>query len=703
MRFKNPTRLAVACALALAALPGFAQVPAFPGAVGFGASATGGRGGAIVHVTNLNDAGAGSFRDAVNVPNRIVVFDVGGYIVLKSPVSVQGNITIAGQTAPGDGVGIMGGEVSLSNKSNIIVRGLRVRQGNLDPLTGKSAIGASKTTNFILDHCSIEYGQWDSFDAVKAVDFTVQNTIIANPIGQQFGAHVEGGPSTFYRNLWVNGHNRQPLSKDNTQFINNVVYDYQAGYTVGNTGGYFSHDLVNNYFVAGPGTSTTSNYYYQVNNKQTIYAAGNFADTNRDGTLNGSAQNKVGSSIPSATPWAPGTPAIPALAAADAYFNVTASAGVWPRDPVDQVAVSDTLSVGTRGSLTKNQASTGLPNLGYGILNGGTPLPDLNGDGIPDYWAQAYGIGTNDPAAAGAPFGTSGYTNIEAYANSLILPDLWTAQDIGGAAPAGAGTYDPLTQTWVLTGAGSFDQAQFASRPWTPDGMVTARIDALGAGQAGVMVRGATGAQAAFVALVLDASGTLKLLSRPTDGAATATVQGTGFAAGTWLRLRQGGDTFTASTSADGVVWTPFDAAHATLAANARAGVGVASGDAGVRTAATLSHVAAGAGFYQDVTASVKITRSGFTLNRTNGMWNGTVTFTNASAAPLSGTLLFRLDALTGGVTLANQAGSDGAAPFLVLPVSALAPGASATVATSFLNPARAAIGYVPKLYTGTL
>ena len=696
MRFKNPTRLIVACALAPVALPGFAQVPAFPGAVGFGANATGGRGGAIVHVTNLNDAGPGSFRDAVNVPNRIVVFDVGGYIVLKSPVSVQGNITIAGQTAPGDGVGIMGGEVSLSNKTNIIVRGLRVRQGNLDPLTGKSAIGAANTTNFILDHCSIEYGQWDSFDAVKAVNFTVQNTIIANPIGQQFGAHVEGGPSTFYRNLWVNGHNRQPLAKDNTQYINNVVYDYQAGYTVGNTGGYFSHDLVNNYFVAGPGTSTASNYYYQVNNKQTIYAVGNFADTNRDGTLNGSAQDKVGSAIPSATPWAPTTLAITAMTAADAYFNVTASAGVWPRDAVDQVAVDDTLSVGTRGSLTKNQASTGLSNLGYGILNGGTPLPDLNGDGIPDYWALANGIATNDPAAAGAPFGTSGYTTIEAFANSLILPDLWTAQDNGA-------TYNPLTQKWVLTGAGGVDQAQFASRPWTPGGMVTARIDDLAAGQAGVMVRNATGAQAAFAALVLDASGTLKLLSRPNDGAATATVQRTGFGPGTWLRLRQDGDAFTASTSADGVAWTPFDTARANVAAGARAGVAVASNDPGVRTAATLSHVAAGAGFYQDVTAKVAIARSGFTLNRANGMWNGTVTFTNASSTPLSGTLLFRLDALTGGVTLANQAGSDGVAPFLVLPVSTLAPGASATVATTFLNPARAAIAYVPKLYTGTL
>jgi hypothetical protein len=708
MRLKKPSKLTLACALALASVPGFAQVLAFPGAYGFGANATGGRGGTVVHVTNLNDAGAGSFRDAVSVANRIVVFDVGGYIVLKSPVSVLGNITIAGQTAPGDGVGIMGGEVSLSNKTNIIVRGLRVRQGTLDPLTGKSAVGASNTTNFILDHCSIEYGEWDSFDAVKAVNFTVQNTIIANPIGQQFGAHVEGGPSTFYRNLWVNGHNRQPLSKDNTQFINNIVYDYQAGYTVGNTGGYFLHDLVNNYFIAGPGTSTTSNYYYQVNDKQTIYAVGNFVDTDRDGLLNGTQQNKVGSSIASATPWAPTTNAIPAMSTADAFFNVTAAAGVWPRDAVDQFVVNDTLSVGTKGSLYKNQANTGLANLGYGILNGGVLQTDLNGDGIPDYWALANGISTLDTAAAGAAFGASGYTNIEAYVNSLILPELWTTQDIGSSPVAGAGTYNAVTQQWVLTGAGSnpaggFDQAQFASRPWTPNGIATARVDALASGQAGLMVRNTTDAQAAFVALVLDSSGTLRLISRQYDGAAPTAVQRTGFGAGTWLRMQQNGTAFTAYTSVDGVSWTLFDAASANLAATARAGAAVVSGDPGVRSSATLSHVAAGASFYQDLTASVAVAQSGYTLNRVNGTWNGTVTFTNVSNTPLTGTLLFRLDSLTGGVTLSNQTGIAGASPFLALAVSPLAPGASVTAATSFLNPNRVAVGYTPKLYTGTL
>jgi hypothetical protein len=375
---------------------------------------------------------------------------------------------------------------------------------------------------------------------------------------------------------------------------------------------------------------------------------------------------------------------------------------------VDQFAVNDTLSIGTRGSLYKNQANTGLPNQGYGLLNGGAPQPDLNGDGIPDYWALANGIDTLDPAAAGKAFGTSGYTNIEAYVNSLVLPDLWTAQDIGGPALAGAGTYNALTQTWVLTGAGNpgaggFDQGQFASRPWAANGIVTARVDAVTAGQAGIMIRNAGDTQAAFVALVVDATGTLRLLSRQDDGAAPTALQRTGFSAGTWLRLQQDGTTFTAWTSTDGASWTRLDAVHANLAAAARAGVGVASDDPARRAAATLSHVAAGASLYQDVTASAKVTQSGFTLNRTNGLWTGTVTFTNVSNTPLNGTLLFRLDGLTGGVTLANATAIQDAYPVLALPVASLAPGASVSATTSFMNPNRVAIGYRPQLYIGTL
>src|SRR5256885_2874363 len=106
-----------------------AQPVAFPGAEGFGALATGGRGGTTVRVTNLDDSGPGSFRDAVSAEKRIVIFDVGGVIHIKSPLSIPSNVTIAGQSAPGDGVAIYGNAVSLSDASNIIVRYTRFREG----------------------------------------------------------------------------------------------------------------------------------------------------------------------------------------------------------------------------------------------------------------------------------------------------------------------------------------------------------------------------------------------------------------------------------------------------------------------------------------------------------------------------------------------------------------------------------------------
>ena len=113
----------------LPAIPSLAQTPAFPGALGFGAAATGGRAGNVYHVTNLNDSGAGSFRDAVSTAGRTVVFDVGGYITLSTECGVKSNITIAGQTAPGGGIGIRGAEVTFGNQQNIICRFVRFRPG----------------------------------------------------------------------------------------------------------------------------------------------------------------------------------------------------------------------------------------------------------------------------------------------------------------------------------------------------------------------------------------------------------------------------------------------------------------------------------------------------------------------------------------------------------------------------------------------
>jgi hypothetical protein len=147
---------------------------------------------------------------------------VSGYIVLQSPVSLSSSITINGQTAPSPGIGVMGREVSASGKSNIVIRNFRMRQGNMETDDNKSAFNMGDATNVILDHCSIEYGVYDSIDAVGAVNVTVSNSIIALPIGQQFGAHLETGPVTWFGNLWVSAHNRQPLTKANTQYINNV-------------------------------------------------------------------------------------------------------------------------------------------------------------------------------------------------------------------------------------------------------------------------------------------------------------------------------------------------------------------------------------------------------------------------------------------------------------------------------------------------
>lgn len=153
------TLISISVALGLAPL---ASALAFPGAVGFGAVSTGGTGGTTCHVTNLNDSGSGSFRDCVSASNRIVVFDVAGYIKLSSAVSLSSHLTIDGSTAPSPGIGIMAGEVSGSGKNNIIITNVRFRQGSLDPQTGKSAVNFGTASNIILDHCSFAYGQWDS-------------------------------------------------------------------------------------------------------------------------------------------------------------------------------------------------------------------------------------------------------------------------------------------------------------------------------------------------------------------------------------------------------------------------------------------------------------------------------------------------------------------------------------------------------------
>jgi hypothetical protein len=395
-------------------------VVAFPGAVGFGRTATGGRGGTVFHVTSLNDSGTGTFRDAVSAGSRIIVFDVGGYINLSTPVSVKSNITIAGQTAPGDGVGIMGREVSFSNASNVIAREIRFRQGSLDPDSTKSGINLLDTKTMIFDHISIEFAQWNNIDSVGATNVTVQHSITADPIGQQFAAHSETGPYTWYGNLFASAHNRCPLAKANTQYVNNVVYNFQAGYTAGNTGGLFSHDIINNYFITGPSTTSASNAFFQVNN-QPIFNSGNLLDANADGVLNGSRLGNPGGAVVLAAAWSPDTAAIPTVTAAEAYAAVIAGAGAsLHRDQVDKLVIAEVTSLGTSGHLWTSQTQTALANSGYGTLSGGTAPVDTDGDGMPDAWELRYGLDPSSAADANGDFDHTGYTNIEKYIDGLV-------------------------------------------------------------------------------------------------------------------------------------------------------------------------------------------------------------------------------------------------------------------------------------------
>lgn len=415
---------------------GFSQTPAFPGAVGFGANATGGRNGTIYHVTTLADSGTGSFRDAVSHSGRIIVFDVGGMVTLNSAVSCSSGLTIAGQTAPG-GICFNAGEIAFAGRNNDICRYIRIRPGSATSSTSDDCLSLYQATNCILDHCSIAFGPWNNIDAVTANNISIQNCIDANPIGQQFGAHTEN-VGAFYAwtyNIFANSHNRNPLAKINTVFINNVDYNCSAGYTT-HTSTPFKHDIVNNYFVGGPAYSSSSDFpWYQVDKNQSIYYSGNYSDVNENSTLDGSATTPYwyqGTGTVLSTPWSSWTTVIPTVSAALAWRYDVSAAGAFPRDDVDSLLISQvkTLGSGTTGTgagtagpaggLYTSQTQTGLSNNGYGTTVGGTAPPNFSGDGIADYWKLANGLNTN--TAYPLTNTLNGYSLLENYLNYLAAP-----------------------------------------------------------------------------------------------------------------------------------------------------------------------------------------------------------------------------------------------------------------------------------------
>jgi pectate lyase len=340
---------------------------AFPGAEGFGQFASGGRGGEMVHVTTLDDSGAGSFRDAVSKPNRTVVFDVGGIIRLKSNVAVGSDISILGQTAPGDGVMLYGRSVSFSGQNNIIARYLRFREGIAGD-KGKCSVNLSGGSGMIFDHCSIEWGRWDCLGLTQGShDITFQNCIIGEGVDpQRFGSLSDSVTNiTYTHNLWINNQSRNPKAKGKIQYVNNVVYNWGVcGLVGGHSGADHFQDVVGNYFIAGPGSG--SHFVGEFTATDHVFQKDNFADTGKDGKLNGrsvvAADFGGGENAPTfvAGPSVGPLTNVTVESAAAALSNVLAQAGCsLHRDAVDLRLIDEVKSFGTRGKISHTEAEAG--------------------------------------------------------------------------------------------------------------------------------------------------------------------------------------------------------------------------------------------------------------------------------------------------------------------------------------------------------
>jgi pectate lyase len=340
---------------------------AFPGAEGFGQFATGGNGGETVHVTTLDDSGPGSFRDAVSKPDRTVVFDVGGVIRLKSNVAVSSQITLDGTSAPGDGITLYGRSVSFSGEHNVVVRYLRFREGIAGD-KGKCSVNLSGGDDMIFDHCSIEWGRWDCIGLTRGShDITFQNCIVGEGVDpQRFGSLSDTITNiTYSHNLWINNQSRNPKAKGRIQYINNVVYNWGVcGLVGGHSEADHFLDAIGNYFIAGPDSSSRFTGEYKATDH--VYQRDNFADTDKDGKLNGrpvvAADFGSGDEAPTLMTNLTVAPqiAVTIESAQSAVSNVLAQAGCSRhRDTVDARLIDAVQSFGTRGKIIHDEAEAG--------------------------------------------------------------------------------------------------------------------------------------------------------------------------------------------------------------------------------------------------------------------------------------------------------------------------------------------------------
>ena len=437
---------AAALAVASCGQPASAQVPAFPGAEGAGAMSVGGRGGRVLRVTNLEDSGPGSLRAAVEARGpRIIIFDVGGTIRLEKPLVVRnGQVTIAGQTAPGGGITLRDQTFRIA-ADDVVVRFIRSRLGGESGVEADS-IWVHAGQRIILDHVS---ASWSTDEALSVSstyrtpkddlrDVTVQWSIISESLCRRAGSDERhcygslvsasrGARISFHHNLWAHHaarmprpNNYLPASADPEggilDFRANLIYNWggaQAGYTAGPPTN-LAYNFVDNSYIGGP-NSRGRFIFDERNPRARAFFSGNAVDGQivADSSAVVKGANRAGYLL--------GAPTAIAAARSDgalaAQERVLRFAGAsLRRDPVDARVVASVRS--RTGGLIDSQADVG----GWPALARGTAWQDSDGDGMPDDWERSHRHNARDPSDGSADSDGDGYTNVEEWLNALAAP-----------------------------------------------------------------------------------------------------------------------------------------------------------------------------------------------------------------------------------------------------------------------------------------
>lgn len=441
----------------------YAQPIAFPGAEGFGKYTTGGRGGKLIKVTNLNDSGPGSLRDAVSKKfPRIIVFEIDGTIHLESKLNIQSNATIAGQSAPGGGICISDQSVQLAG-DNIIVRYMRFRLGDkfqraemIDGNGSDDAFGGNRRKNIIIDHCSLSWSNDEILSVYAGDSTTLQWNLIAEPLNYSY--HFEKGDTDFenhgYGGIWGGKHlsahhnlfahcvsrnprfngNRFGQEQELADFRNNVIYNWEHNTVYGGEGG--KYNIVNNFYKPGPNTKFSVVKRIVNPSKDDKIGIGQFFVEGNwvDGNEEVSKDNRIGIDFDNKATendkdWAIvkkhfDVIDIPNQSAKEAYSDILNFVGAsFKRDDFDQRIIKEVILrkgniIDVQGGYKHGTAFENTLNA-WPVLKLGKPLEDIDNDGMPDNWERKNGLNIKLDDSNGFDL-SKGYTNVEMYLNSLV-------------------------------------------------------------------------------------------------------------------------------------------------------------------------------------------------------------------------------------------------------------------------------------------